>query len=206
VTASTSRTDSQVVPWYGQPCGHSEPQASSQLHGICIFCWRDRAGAEIARLRAALAEAPTKTRRFPVMGGPSIPWWAIAPHDAQAQRNHGGQTLERLAQRGGLSPAEAMAVLEDRPYEWGSDEKCRNRLQAMVEAWDTGRDPGPACGDEDDAENAAAAFRWRNAIAAAMRLQGETLPDERRTFISRWTSQDIHDVLAILSANPPTKD
>lgn len=27
------------------PCGHSEPRADSQLHGVCVFCWRDRAGA-----------------------------------------------------------------------------------------------------------------------------------------------------------------
>lgn len=28
-----------------RPCGHERPQAASQLHGVCIFCWRDRAGA-----------------------------------------------------------------------------------------------------------------------------------------------------------------
>jgi len=33
------------VAWYGAPCGHSAPQAASQLHGICIFCWRDRGAA-----------------------------------------------------------------------------------------------------------------------------------------------------------------
>lgn len=38
-----------------------------------------------------------------------IPWeWAEA-FRKQAERNH-GQTLERLAQRGGLSPAEALAA------------------------------------------------------------------------------------------------
>jgi hypothetical protein len=46
----------------------------------------------------------------------SIPWAAIAPHEAQALRNHCGQTLERLAERHGLSPCEAVAVLEDRPW------------------------------------------------------------------------------------------
>lgn len=45
----------------------------------------------------------------------ALPWDVIAPHAAQAQRNH-GQTLERLAERGGLGPDEAVAVLENRPW------------------------------------------------------------------------------------------
>lgn len=45
----------------------------------------------------------------------SIPWDLIAPHEQQAIRNH-DQTLERLAERGGLAPCEAVAVLTDRPY------------------------------------------------------------------------------------------
>lgn len=56
---------------------------------------------------------------FPIMGTPlmkSIPWRVMAPHARQAMNNH-YQTLERLAQRGGLSPCEALAVLEDRPYQ-----------------------------------------------------------------------------------------
>lgn len=44
-----------------------------------------------------------------------IPWTLIAPHENQAQRNH-SQTLERLAARGGLSPMEAVAVLEDAKF------------------------------------------------------------------------------------------
>jgi hypothetical protein len=56
---------------------------------------------------------------MPVMGFPSfpgVPWNVIAPHEPQAMRNHGGQSLERLAQRGGLGPCEALAVLEDRAW------------------------------------------------------------------------------------------
>ena len=49
-------------------------------------------------------------KRFPILGDIAhINWWALTPHEAQAIRNH-SQTLERLAERGGL------AVLEDRPY------------------------------------------------------------------------------------------
>ena len=39
----------------------------------------------------------------------------MTPHEAQAQRNH-SQSLQRLAERGGLSACEACAVLEDRPW------------------------------------------------------------------------------------------
>lgn len=37
----------------------------------------------------------------------------MEPHAARAMRNH-GQTLERLAERGGLCPIEALAVYEER--------------------------------------------------------------------------------------------
>jgi hypothetical protein len=39
-----------------------------------------------------------------------IPWDMIAPHAKQADKNH-YQTLERLAERGGLTAEEAVAVL-----------------------------------------------------------------------------------------------
>jgi len=47
------------------------------------------------------------------MGGPSLPWAMIEPHERQAQVNH-AQNLATLAGRGGLDCIEAMAVLEDR--------------------------------------------------------------------------------------------
>jgi len=64
-------------------------------------------------------------RMFPVLKstvGPypagqlaAVPWDLLAPHERQADINH-GQTLKRLAERGGLSPAEMVAVLEDRRF------------------------------------------------------------------------------------------
>lgn len=54
-------------------------------------------------------------RMFPVDGG-DIPWCVIEPHDRQARKNH-SQTLERLAERGGLSACEALAILEGRAWE-----------------------------------------------------------------------------------------
>lgn len=59
-------------------------------------------------------------RRFPIQNGPTVPWEVMAPHDRQCQKNHGGQTLERIAQRGGLLAAEAWCVVNDMdcPWEW----------------------------------------------------------------------------------------
>jgi len=64
-------------------------------------------------------------RRFPVFLGDqrpiwpglpeSIPWEVIAPHERQANLNH-GRPLETLAVMGGLSPYELLAVLSDQPF------------------------------------------------------------------------------------------
>ena len=45
-----------------------------------------------------------------------IPYNIIAPHEAQAMRNHGGQSLQRLAERGGLGWDEILAVLKDKTW------------------------------------------------------------------------------------------
>ena len=65
-----------------------------------------------------------------------IPWAMIAPHDAQAQRNH-SQTLKRLAERGGLSAEEACAVLEDRGYHdiRLSKVQAHVRLRQHMQVW-----------------------------------------------------------------------
>lgn len=65
-----------------------------------------------------------------------IPWELIASHDKQAQRNHCGQTLLRLKERGGLSPSEAIAVLEDRRWEPIQDEDSVANLKLLVEEWE----------------------------------------------------------------------
>jgi hypothetical protein len=59
-----------------------------------------------------------RNKRFPIMECSrikSIPWSVIAPHAQQALINH-GQTLERLAERGGLNAKEAIAIIRDHPY------------------------------------------------------------------------------------------
>jgi hypothetical protein len=44
-----------------------------------------------------------------------VNWDIVADHRRQAERNH-GQSLETLNSRGGLSPDELYAILNDRPY------------------------------------------------------------------------------------------
>lgn len=62
-------------------------------------------------------------------GPKEIPWAMIAPHAEQARRNH-MQTLEQLAQRGGLCACEAIAVLEDREWQRFESHKDAERLLA----------------------------------------------------------------------------
>ena len=56
---------------------------------------------------------------FPILGENKgvafVPWSLVEPHQAQAMKNH-RQTLERLAERGGLSWPELVAVISDRDY------------------------------------------------------------------------------------------
>lgn len=44
-----------------------------------------------------------------------LPMRLFKPHEDQALRNH-EQNLDKLAQRGGLSPQEAVAILTDQPW------------------------------------------------------------------------------------------
>lgn len=63
----------------------------------------------------------------------SIPWSLIAPHAEWAWHNH-RQTLERLAERGGLSPCEAVAVLEGRPWRAMPPGAAVARLRELITA------------------------------------------------------------------------
>lgn len=78
---------------------------------------------------------------MPVGGRPSgknsrFPLDLFKPHARQASLNH-GQTLERLAERGGLSWAEALAIIEDRfvvDRRVGSEETAFRKAFAAWEA------------------------------------------------------------------------
>ncbi len=62
---------------------------------------------------------------------PPIPWEIISPHERQAERNH-GQSLLRLAERGGLGPDEAVAILEDRRWHKMNEISAINRLSELA--------------------------------------------------------------------------
>ena len=63
--------------------------------------------------------------RFPIQNGPSVPWAFMAPHESQCQSNH-GQGLKHIADRGGLGPDEAWAVVNGIPYREIKDEHAQN--------------------------------------------------------------------------------
>jgi len=67
--------------------------------------------------------------------GYSITWAMIEPHEKQAQLNHCGQSLEKLAKRGGLSACEAIAILEDRPWSKIDNDKAIQKLKEMISVW-----------------------------------------------------------------------
>ncbi|WP_367567227.1 hypothetical protein [Lacrimispora sp.] len=69
---------------------------------------------------------------FPILGTRfTIPWKAIASHENQALSNH-GQTLKRLAERGGLDWVEALAVMEDRTWIRLDSEVARKKVLSIV--------------------------------------------------------------------------
>lgn len=70
----------------------------------------------------------------------AVPWAMIEPHEAWAQKNH-GQTLRRLADRGGLSASEVLAVLDDRGYETIPIVKACRELNARILAWEEAMTP-----------------------------------------------------------------
>ncbi len=96
----------------------------------CAACWDKTKTADMWRLAAAwgaeraqaaadlaaLKRLTDASRRFPLLDGPSVPWSRIAPHERQAQANH-GQTIQRLAERGGLSCAEFWFVMNDKKWD-----------------------------------------------------------------------------------------
>jgi hypothetical protein len=61
----------------------------------------------------------------------SLDWDLVAPHERQAMKNH-YQTLERLAERGGLSPDELVAVLEDRRWSNIPLKEALDRLRQLT--------------------------------------------------------------------------
>lgn len=83
-----------------------------------------------------------RDRRASSTGRRSVPWAWVAPHETQARRNHGGQTLERLAERGGLSPVELYCVVHAWPLSAIlRREVTDDQAEAWIATWD-GAAPG----------------------------------------------------------------
>lgn len=91
---------------------------------------------------------------YPIQDGPSVPWDYMAPHEAIAKRNHSGQSLARLAERGGLGAAEAEAVVDGLSWSVvGRDpELYRQRWFARAERvnrdWSNDKEQPLKCGIE----------------------------------------------------------
>ena len=84
-------------------------------------------------------EEISRMKEFPIMtkkGKEYIPYDIIKTHEEQALKNHCGQTLDRLEARGGLSWAEAYAVLTDSKIPYGdkyiSDEFYEKKVKEIV--------------------------------------------------------------------------
>jgi hypothetical protein len=76
--------------------------------------------------------------RFPILDSRTkghIPLTLIKLHEKQAILNH-AQTIERLAERGGLSWIEALCVLEDRKYDYNITElDAKAKVTSIIEEY-----------------------------------------------------------------------
>ena len=59
----------------------------------------------------------------------SIPWDLL--NEEQAKKNH-DQTLERLAERGGLAPSEALAIIERRTWKSMDYSEASAKLKELI--------------------------------------------------------------------------
>jgi hypothetical protein len=137
--------------------------------------------AEVRRLRAL-----TAPERFPILSQGvakreelvdyprSIPWAFIAPQEGQAQTNH-DQSLRRLAERGGLSVCEALAVLDGKRLSFGRRETQADvdEMNRRVLAFEQRESAGYARAERDVVAHAE---RCR-AVYAAARRNGLAVPD-----------------------------
>lgn len=81
----------------------------------------------------------SKEPMFPILGDPiikAIPWSALRAHEARAKKNHGGQSLNRLSNRGGLWIEEAYCVIKDIDYPRQAWDKNSVRVALMRLVWE----------------------------------------------------------------------
>ncbi len=78
-------------------------------------------------------QEPIVHRRLRIPGHlKNVPWSLVADHDHQAHKNH-SQSLAVLNRRGGCSPCEILAIIEDRPWSKMDPLDAHQRLLAYLE-------------------------------------------------------------------------
>lgn len=97
--------------------------------------------SRLPKRRAIVSEMPVGclyTYR-PIKNPPfkSLPFKMFLPHEAQCLKSH-SQTLQRIKERGGFGPCEAVAVLEDRKWSSMEPESAFKRLAELLEQWKKG--------------------------------------------------------------------
>jgi hypothetical protein len=82
---------------------------------------------------------PLQLYKYDYEGLPKyVPWEFVKPFDKRAQANHSGQTLARLAERGGLSPKELLSIIENKDYylvDSLSKEKVVELIRQRLREW-----------------------------------------------------------------------
>ncbi len=88
-------------------------------------------GIDFIRLKTVASDADQLDR---------LPMALMLPHEAQCQETH-GQTLARVAQRGGLDPVEALAIIEGwdpfRETKRETQDSAYSKLTKIVAEWKT---------------------------------------------------------------------
>lgn len=89
-----------------------------------------------ARVREEMKREAEPRKQFPILGsqGAKIDWQLVADHCKQARANH-YQTVERLAERGGLAWSELYAVLHDRPWQKIDENDAIRACRALETAY-----------------------------------------------------------------------
>ncbi len=84
--------------------------------------------AEVRRLR----DASANRKQFPILGTPgvTVDWQLVHDHGRRAKANH-FQTVERLAERGGLSWGELHAVLHNRAWQMMDENTAITECRAI---------------------------------------------------------------------------
>lgn len=98
-------------------CGHIWRPADIATNGVREIATKGKADSPIPA-HASTPEDDVERKQFPILNsqGAKVDYQLVADHGKRARENH-YQTVERLAERGGLSWAELYAVVHDRKFE-----------------------------------------------------------------------------------------